>query len=88
MCAKQLCAVATVDACHHQQFGGLMQLFCIQYSYSVISVANIVQFAKVNSVFIDCHYFRMQSRDSNIGISSDFTDAAVPISCEDQRCHS
>jgi hypothetical protein len=26
----------------------------------------------------------MQSHDSNIGMSSDFTDAAVPISCEDQ----
>jgi hypothetical protein len=46
-------AVATVDTCHHQQFGGLMQLLCIHYSYSVISVANIVQFAKVKRVFID-----------------------------------
>jgi hypothetical protein len=48
-----LCAVATVDTCHHQQFGGLMQLLCIHHSYSVISVANIVPFAKVKSVFID-----------------------------------
>jgi hypothetical protein len=89
MCAKLLCAVATVDTCHRQQFGGLVQLPCIHCSYSVISVANIVQFTKVNSVFIDWHYFRMQSRDSNIGTSSDFTDAAaVPISCEDQRRHS
>jgi hypothetical protein len=30
----------------------------------------------------------MPSRDSNIGISSYFTDAAVPIGCEDQRSHS
>jgi hypothetical protein len=53
MCATLLCAVATVDTCHHQQFGGLMQLLCIHYSYSVIRVANIVRFAKVNSVFIE-----------------------------------
>jgi hypothetical protein len=85
MCAKLPCAVATVDTCHHQQFGGLMQLHCIHYSYSVISVANIVQFTKVNSVFIDLHYFRIQSHESNIDISSDFTDATVSISCEDQR---
>jgi hypothetical protein len=53
MCAKLLCAVEILDTCHHQQYAGLKQLHCIHYSSSVISVANIVPFTKVNSVSID-----------------------------------